>query len=124
MFSGPLQVHVLPREILGESTFSVALKLMKTFPLWFTDWLLVFYTWLTLGNVANYGFTRPKEGPMALKGKVGKTPILDVGTLDKIKTGHIKVSSSIWMWSEGVDLVASSCLFNCSRVISAPFGGC
>ncbi|CAM6090828.1 unnamed protein product [Calypogeia fissa] len=84
-------VHVLPREILGRSTFSVALKLMRTFPVWFADWLLVFYTWLTLGNIADYGLTRPKEGPMERKGKVGKTPILDVGTLGKIKTGHIKV---------------------------------
>lgn len=28
---------------------------------------------------------------MELKDKVGKTPILDVGTLNKIKSGHIKV---------------------------------
>ncbi|KAL2609068.1 hypothetical protein R1flu_027641 [Riccia fluitans] len=84
-------VHVLPREIFGTSTFSVAVKLMRTFPVWLTDWLLVFYTWLTLGNVANYGFNRPKEGPMELKHKVGKTPILDVGTVNKIKSGHIKV---------------------------------
>lgn len=87
-----LQVHVLPREIFGKSTFAIAMKLMKTFPVWLTDWLLVFYTWLILGNVANYGFRRPKQGPMELKDKAGKTPVLDVGTVNKIRSGHIKVS--------------------------------
>ncbi|CAM6113931.1 unnamed protein product [Calypogeia fissa] len=88
-------VHVLSREMLGQSTFSVALKLMRTFPIWFTDWLLVFSTWLTLGNLANYGFMRPREGPMELKKKVGKTPVLDVGTVAKIKRGQIKVVPGI-----------------------------
>ncbi|KAG0581308.1 hypothetical protein KC19_4G241700 [Ceratodon purpureus] len=84
-------VHILPREIFGTSTFAVAMRMMKSFPLWFTDMLLVWYTWAMLGDTTVYGFQRPKDGPMTIKCKQGKTPILDVGTFAKIKSGDIKV---------------------------------
>lgn len=86
-----LQVHILPREILGASTFAVAMGMMKRFPLWFTDMLLVSYTRVMLGDTTCYGFSRPTDGPMAIKVKLGKTPVLDVGTFAKIKNGDIKV---------------------------------
>lgn len=87
--------HILPREILGKSTFLVAMLLMKSLPLWLTDKLLVSYTYLTLGDTARVGFPRPKEGPMLLKEKNGKTPILDVGTLAVIKSGQVKVRPGV-----------------------------
>lgn len=87
-----LQTHILPREILGKSTFLVAMQLMKTLPVWLTDMLLVSYTYLTLGDTACHGIPRPAEGPMMLKDKCGKTPILDVGTFAKIKSGQVKVT--------------------------------
>lgn len=37
--------------IVGASTFVVAMRLSKALPLRLTDWLLVFGTWLTLGNL-------------------------------------------------------------------------
>ncbi|XP_024392067.1 probable indole-3-pyruvate monooxygenase YUCCA5 [Physcomitrium patens] len=84
-------VHILPREIFGTSTFAVAMRMMKSFPLWFTDACLVWYTWAMLGDTTRYGFKRPSDGPMTIKCKQGKTPILDVGTFAKIKSGAIKV---------------------------------
>ena len=87
-----LQTHIPPREILGKSTFLVAMQLMKTLPVWLTDMLLVSYTYLTLGDTACHGIPRPAEGPMMLKDKCGKTPILDVGTFAKIKSGQVKVN--------------------------------
>lgn len=89
-----MQTHILPREIFGKSTFLVAMLLMKTLPVWLTDRLLVSYTYLTLGDTARVGIPRPSEGPMVLKEKYGKTPILDVGTLAVIKSGQVKV----WMY--------------------------
>lgn len=84
-------VHILPREIFGTSTFAVAMRMMKSFPLWFTDTLLVWYTWCVFGDTTKYGFQRPRDGPMTIKCTQGKTPILDVGTFAKIKSGDIKV---------------------------------
>lgn len=85
-----MQTHILPREIFGKSTFLVAMML-KSIPLWLTDRFLVSYSYLTLGDTARVGIPRPSEGPMLLKEKYGKTPILDVGTLAVIKSGQVKV---------------------------------
>ncbi|KAF3944174.1 hypothetical protein ACB098_12G147100 [Castanea mollissima] len=84
-------VHVLPREILGKSTFELAVLMMKWLPLWLVDKLLLFLTWLMLGSIEKYGLKRPAVGPMQLKNTMGKTPVLDIGALDKIKSGGIKV---------------------------------
>ena len=64
---------------------------MKSFPVWMVDYFLVSYSRVVLGDTAAYGIQRPKIGPLELKAKMGKTPVLDVGTLDKIRSGDIKV---------------------------------
>jgi indole-3-pyruvate monooxygenase len=87
-----VQFHVLPREVFGKSTFSVAMRLMKSLPVWLVDCFLVSYSRLVLGDTSACGIQRPKVGPLELKAKMGKTPVLDVGTLAKIRSGHIKVS--------------------------------
>ncbi|BBN11233.1 indole-3-pyruvate monooxygenase [Marchantia polymorpha subsp. ruderalis] len=63
--------------IVGASTFVVAMRLSKALPLRLTDWLLVFGT--------------PIEGPLQLKQKTWKTPVLDVGAVNQINNGNIKV---------------------------------
>ena len=65
--------------------------MMKWLPLWLVDKILLFLTWLMLGSIEKYGLKRPAVGPMQLKNTMGKTPVLDIGALDKIKSGGIKV---------------------------------
>lgn len=86
-----LQVHVMPRELFGRSTFGLSTQLLRVFPVWFVDKLLVFFSWLTLGGTAKYHLVRPEEGPLSMKARTGKTPVLDVGTVAKIRSGEIKV---------------------------------
>eukprot|EP01018_Ginkgo_biloba_P031558 Gb_40961 [translate_table: standard] len=88
-------VHVLPREMFGKSTFGVAMAMMKWIPLWLVDRLLLFIAWLMLGSTEKYGLRRPEMGPLELKNKAGKTPVLDVGALAKIRSGHIKVVPTV-----------------------------
>ncbi|EFJ24400.1 hypothetical protein SELMODRAFT_102211 [Selaginella moellendorffii] len=88
-------VHILPREMLGFSTYSVAMKLLKHLPVWLADRLLVSYAIAALGSTARHGIRRPDVGPMEMKAKTGRTPVLDVGTLSKIKAGKIKVRPSL-----------------------------
>ncbi|XP_074265332.1 putative indole-3-pyruvate monooxygenase YUCCA5 [Silene latifolia] len=98
-------VHVLPREIMGKSTFEVAMLLMKWLPLWFVDKILLFFTLFTLGNIESYGLKRPKTGPLELKNKQGKTPVLDIGALAKIRSGNIKIVPGVkCFYSNGVEL--------------------
>ncbi|KAG9140346.1 hypothetical protein Leryth_018512 [Lithospermum erythrorhizon] len=78
-------VHILPREMLGRSTFEVSMFLLKWFPLRLVDFFMLLISYFILGDTSKLGIPRPKVGPLELKMKTGKTPTLDVGTLDKIR---------------------------------------
>ncbi|CAL0309814.1 unnamed protein product [Lupinus luteus] len=99
-------VHVLPREILGLSTFELAVLMLKWLPLWLVDKLLLIFTWFILGNIEKYGIKRPSKGPLELKNTMGKTPVLDIGTLEKIRSGYINVVPGIKSFNDrDVELV-------------------
>lgn len=57
------------------------------------DSFLLAVSHLLLGDTAQLGLRRPKVGPLELKNFSGKTPVLDVGTLSRIKSGDIKVQT-------------------------------
>ncbi|RZC63990.1 hypothetical protein C5167_025743 [Papaver somniferum] len=88
-------VHVLPREMCGISTFGIAMSLMKWLPLRIVDKVLLLAAYFSLGNTEQLGLHRPKIGPIELKNATGKTPVLDVGALSRIKSGHIKVMAGV-----------------------------
>uniref|UniRef100_M8CBQ4 Flavin-containing monooxygenase n=1 Tax=Aegilops tauschii TaxID=37682 RepID=M8CBQ4_AEGTA len=109
-------VHVLPKEMLGVSTFGIAMALLKWLPVQLVDRFILAAARLTLGNTSRLGLRRPKTGPLArlplgntsrlglrrpktgpieLKNLTGRTPVLDVGTLDHIKSGKIKVVGAV-----------------------------
>ncbi|XP_066314643.1 indole-3-pyruvate monooxygenase YUCCA1-like [Miscanthus floridulus] len=88
-------VHVLPREMLGLSTFGIAMALLKLLPVQVVDRILLAAARLTLGDTGKLGLRRPKTGPIELKNLTGRTPVLDVGTLGHIKTGKIKVVGAV-----------------------------
>ncbi|CAA6666304.1 unnamed protein product [Spirodela intermedia] len=85
-------VHVLPREVLGVSTFGIAMALLKWLPLKAVDRILLAAAHIILGDTDRVGLRRPKTGPIELKNSTGKTPVLDVGALAHIRAGKIKVS--------------------------------
>ncbi|KAI3454070.1 hypothetical protein Pfo_010733 [Paulownia fortunei] len=88
-------VHILPREMLGRSTFGLSMWLLKWLPMRLVDRFLLTMSRLMLGDTAQFGLDRPQLGPLELKNLSGKTPVLDVGTLDKIKSGDIKICPGI-----------------------------
>ncbi|KAF2303917.1 hypothetical protein GH714_024519 [Hevea brasiliensis] len=88
-------VHVLPQEMLGRSTFGLSMWLLKWFPLGLVDQILLLISRFMLGDTSQFGLHRPKLGPIQLKNATGKTPVLDVGTLAKIRSGDIKVCRGI-----------------------------
>lgn len=96
------EVHVLPREMFGYSTFGVAMALLKVFSLQWTDRLLLLMSRMILGETSQLGFPRPRVGPMELKCKTGKTPSLDAGTLSKIREGCIEVLPEVCEIDSGV----------------------
>jgi len=100
------QVHVLPREVLGKSTFELSVTMMKWMPVWLVDKTLLVLTRLLLGNTDKYGLKRPEIGPLELKNTAGKTPVLDIGAISMIKSGKIKIVAGIAKFGPGkVELV-------------------
>ncbi|KAH9312726.1 hypothetical protein KI387_027761, partial [Taxus chinensis] len=50
---------------------------------------------MMLGSTERYGLRRPAVGPIGLKNKAGKTPVLDVGAFARIKSGRIKALPAV-----------------------------
>ncbi|XP_047319475.1 probable indole-3-pyruvate monooxygenase YUCCA9 isoform X3 [Impatiens glandulifera] len=95
-------VHVLPREILGRSTIELATLMLAWLPLWLVDKIVLLFSWMIFGNMEKYGLKRPKMGPLELKQNAnGKTPVLDIGALDKIRSGEVKVVPGIKRFASG-----------------------
>ncbi|WOK95789.1 putative indole-3-pyruvate monooxygenase YUCCA4 [Canna indica] len=88
-------VHVLPREMLGCSTFGMTMTLLRWLPLRVVDQFLCAMGNLMLGDTDRLGLRRPKRGPIELKNLAGKTPVLDVGAMAQIKAGNIKVMQGV-----------------------------
>lgn len=88
-----LQVHILPKKILGRSSFAISVWLLKWFPVDVVDRFLLFCSRLVLGDTKQIGIQRPEMGPLQWKNSVGKTPVLDDGAFAKIKSGEIKVNT-------------------------------
>ncbi|KAG6434580.1 hypothetical protein SASPL_106218 [Salvia splendens] len=91
-------VHVLPREMFGKSTFELAMMMMKWLPLWLVDKVLLFFTWMILGSTESLGLKQPDIGPLALK-NYGRTPVLDIGALEKIRSKEIQLVPGIQRFS-------------------------
>ncbi|KAG2633274.1 probable indole-3-pyruvate monooxygenase YUCCA9 isoform X2 [Panicum virgatum] len=94
-------VHVLPREMFGVATFSVAVFLLRFLPLWLVDRILVLLARVFLGNLDKLGIRRPSGGPLELKNTRGRTPVLDIGALDRIRSGDIEVVPGIKRFVRG-----------------------
>lgn len=94
-------MHVLPREMFGVATFSVAVFLIRFLPLWLVDAVLVLLARLFLGNLEKLGIRRPAGGPLELKNAKGRTPVLDIGALARIRSGHIQVVPGIKRFFRG-----------------------
>ncbi|KAL6647653.1 hypothetical protein ACP70R_015090 [Stipagrostis hirtigluma subsp. patula] len=93
-------VHVLPREVLGKSTFELAELLMAWLPLWIVDKVMLILAWLLLGDLAKLGFRRPAVGPIELKETHGRAPVLDHGALAHIRAGDIGVVPAVTRFTE------------------------
>lgn len=80
--------------------------MLKWLPLWLVDKIMLVLAWIVLGNIENYGLKRPSIGPLELKNTKGKTPVLDIGALEKIRSKEIQVVPGIKRFSCGmVELV-------------------
>lgn len=65
--------------------------MLKYLPVNVVDTVITFLANVEYGDLSQYGIYRPSKGPFYLKEATGRSPILDVGTIGKIREGAIKV---------------------------------
>ncbi|XP_024982107.1 probable indole-3-pyruvate monooxygenase YUCCA10 [Cynara cardunculus var. scolymus] len=80
-----------PMHILSRWSTNLGLMSLASMPLHLVDSFLVFVNTIMYGDLTKYGIQRPKEGPFLMKVRDGKYPVIDVGTVKKIKSGEIEV---------------------------------
>ena len=83
-------VNIVPRDLRGRSTQVTALQLAKL-PNWLGDWIGVQVRRLTMGDLPKYGLPYPKMPPARQLRTTGKTPVVDLGTANLIRSGKIKI---------------------------------
>lgn len=86
-------INITRRDTFGRPTQPTAIFLNR-FPNWFYDLVTGIAQKLTIGDLSAYGLGKPAR-PASYDTRRGKIPVIDVGTLDKIKSGAIKIVPAV-----------------------------
>jgi cation diffusion facilitator CzcD-associated flavoprotein CzcO len=89
---GPVQI--LPRDLLGFPILSWAI-LYRRLPARFVDTLNAPILRLAIGSIEKLGLQRAAKGPRQMVEEDGRVPLIDIGTLAKIRDGSIKIRGGI-----------------------------
>ncbi|KAL6658091.1 hypothetical protein ACP70R_003677 [Stipagrostis hirtigluma subsp. patula] len=83
-------VHVMTKELIR-----LGMTFIQYLPVNMVDAFLVTTSNFVFGDLSRYGIVRPKIGPLPLMSNIGRSAIIDVGTIDLIKKGMIEVLGCI-----------------------------
>jgi cation diffusion facilitator CzcD-associated flavoprotein CzcO len=87
-------VNIVPRDVLGRPTQLTA-RMLARLPSGLADRLGSLLRRMTVGDLTAYGIATPEIAPLAQLRERGKTPVIDVGTVSRIKKGLIAVRPGI-----------------------------
>lgn len=71
----------------------MGMVLLKFLPCKLVDKICLASSKVKYGSLSPYGLRRPGKGPFYIRAAGGRSPTIDVGCLQKIKTGEIDVST-------------------------------
>ncbi len=89
---GPVQI--LPRDLLGLPILTWAIA-QKSLPAGIVDFINAPVIRLAVGPIERFGLKRAAKGPRRMIEEDGRVPLLDIGTLARIRDGSIKVRGGI-----------------------------
>jgi cation diffusion facilitator CzcD-associated flavoprotein CzcO len=89
---GPVQI--LPRDLLGFPILAWAI-LYRPLPARLVDVINAPILRLATGPIEKWGLRRAAKGPRQMVDEDGRAPLIDVGTLDRIRDGSIKIRGGI-----------------------------
>jgi cation diffusion facilitator CzcD-associated flavoprotein CzcO len=87
-------VQILPRDLLGLPIMSWAI-LYQHLPARLVDFINAPILRLAVGSIERLGLRRAAKGPRQMIEEDGRVPLIDIGTLDKIRDGSIKIRGGI-----------------------------
>jgi hypothetical protein len=87
-------VRVLPRDLLGLPILSFAIA-QRFLPARVADALNAPILRLAVGSIEKLGMKRAAKGPMRMIEEDGRVPVLDIGTVRKIREGRIEVRGGV-----------------------------
>ena len=87
-------VNIIPLTFNGRPTQRTGILLQKL-PSFIGDALGAFVQRRTIGDLSSYGIETSDLPPSRQLRELGKTPVIDLGTVEKIKNGEIKVVPGI-----------------------------
>jgi cation diffusion facilitator CzcD-associated flavoprotein CzcO len=87
-------VQVLPRELLGLPILTWAI-FYRRFPARMVDLMNAPILRLAVGRIESLGLRRASKGPRQMVEEDGRVPLIDIGTLDGIRDGSIRVRGGI-----------------------------
>jgi cation diffusion facilitator CzcD-associated flavoprotein CzcO len=89
---GPVQI--LPRDLLGFPILAWSI-LYRPLPARLVDFVNAPILRLATGPIEKWGLRRAAKGPRQMAEEEGRVPLIDVGTLDRIRDGSIKIRGGI-----------------------------
>ncbi len=87
-------VNIVHRDVLGRPTQKTSMALARL-PTALGDKVAAWLCDLTVGDLGRYGLVRSGVSPMRQLRELGHTPVIDVGTLARIRSGDIAVFPGI-----------------------------
>jgi cation diffusion facilitator CzcD-associated flavoprotein CzcO len=87
-------VQILPRDLLGFPILSWAI-LYRRLPARLVDVLNAPVLRLAVGDIEKLGLHRAAKGPRQMVEEDGRVPLIDIGTLAKIRDGSIRIRSGV-----------------------------
>jgi len=88
------KVNVVPRDLLGIPIIVFGL-LWKPFPARFADAMNRLTLRLAIGNLSAIGLSKPAYGPFVQITEARKIPVIDVGTIARIRSGDVDVRKNV-----------------------------
>ncbi len=83
-------VNVISREVLGVPIVTIG-RALRWLPTGVADALGAPISWLRVGDLRKLGLRKPPYGPITQIAEHRRIPLIDVGTIDLIRQGHVKV---------------------------------
>ncbi|MEP6947674.1 MAG: NAD(P)/FAD-dependent oxidoreductase [Ginsengibacter sp.] len=87
-------VNVIPRDVLGMPVLELSL-LMNRLPPRVADTISAPLVRLLIGDLTKLGLKKMPYGPLEQIRRDGNAPVLDIGTIQHIRKGHIKIYEDI-----------------------------